>query len=300
MLTLSSIAAVVSALHDAREVSVLAYTLHPGAVENALLDAARRGAHVRVRLEGQPYNDPQGELIADNETAVRTLRDAGADAQLTNAPNSSEPALHAKAIVAGTTLFLDDRNFANDSEETILRDTSPGDRAIVMDAVEGKGDSPSPLFQINKRDAIASESQLLRSAQPHDTVALETESFGTHNRVYYALDALAKAGARPRLLVSSLDVPNNTREQRALEQLQHDGVEIRITAANEKFALVDQRAWIGSANATASFESPDQLDWGARTDQPAIVSHLRQTFERRWQNAKPFTEAQTTSAHSDR
>jgi hypothetical protein len=33
---------------------------------------------------------------------------------------------------------------------------------------------------------------------------------------------------------------------------------------------------------------PDQLDWGARTSDPAIVAHLGANFERRWSGATPL------------
>jgi hypothetical protein len=48
---------------------------------------------------------------------------------------------------------------------------------------------------------------------------------------------------------------------------------------------------IGSANATAAFDHPDQLDWGARTDALSILAHLRSTFDARWQSAATLATA---------
>jgi phosphatidylserine/phosphatidylglycerophosphate/cardiolipin synthase-like enzyme len=84
----------------------------------------------------------------------------------------------------------------------------------------------------------------------------------------------------------------NANEQGALKKLAADGVGVRAVDADEKLAVVDgTRGWIGSANATVAFDHPDQLDWGARTDAPPILAHLRRTFDERWQRAKPLTAA---------
>lgn len=278
-----------AALRAARDISLAAYTLRSGRVERALVAAARRGARVSVRLEGRPFNDPQGQLLADNERAVAVIRAAGGDARIVDGKPGGEAPLHAKAAIVDGNVFLDDRNWADDGSETLVRDTFSQDRAAVNDAVHGTGGAPGRWFATRKHDALALEARLLRGSSSGDGVVVESESFGAFNSAFEALDALAKRGAHPRLLVSSRDLQNNAREINALEKLQQDGVKIRSVDADEKFALAGSRAWLGSANATAAFDKPDQIDWGLRTDEPAVVAHLRETFERRWKSAVPFS-----------
>ncbi|MEO9264269.1 MAG: hypothetical protein ABI282_09250 [Candidatus Baltobacteraceae bacterium] len=286
MLALSSTTDVVAAVRSARDVSLAAYILRPGPVESALVDAARHGARVRVRLEGQPFGDVRGDLAAGNRRAIEELRSAGADARLAHEPGSAEPPLHLKALVTGDAVYLDDRNWAGDGEETIVRDTFSQDRRMVADAIAGKADPPSPFFAAEKHDALASAARLLDSCTKRDDVALESESFGAYNSTYYALDDLAKRGCAPRILIADREFESNPKERAAVEALERDGADVRITASDEKFALVGNRAWIGSANATAAFDRPDQLDWSVRTDNAAIVARERVVFEKRWQSAQ--------------
>ncbi len=129
-----------------------------------------------------------------------------------------------------------------------------------------------------------------------DDVILESESFGASNRVYSALERAVLRGAHVRLLVSERDSQGNAHELAALLRLQKDGAAVRTCGADEKFAIVrDTRGWLGSANATAAFDHPDQLDWGARTDSPAILAHLRHAFEERWNSAAPVTSSRAAS-----
>jgi phosphatidylserine/phosphatidylglycerophosphate/cardiolipin synthase-like enzyme len=286
MMTLSSTGELLSAFHGARDVSLVAYTLPAGEVLDGLTAAAAAGAHVRVRLEGYIYKD-DGGVGAANTAAIAKLRAAGADAELVHADSDARDAmLHCKAALVDGTLFLDDRNWPDDGADTIVRDDFPSDAQIVRDAIGGQEDPSTLFFSVAKRESLASEARLLRGARSGDEVIVESESFGADNRVYDAIEGAAHAGAHVRLLVSARDLQGNADEQRALEKLAADGVAVRVCDADEKFAVIDgARSWLGSANATAAFDHPDQLDWGARTDAPAVVSHLRRAFDRRWLTA---------------
>jgi phosphatidylserine/phosphatidylglycerophosphate/cardiolipin synthase-like enzyme len=296
MLTLSSTAELLSSFDGAREIALTAYTLPAGRVLDGLAAAAQAGARVRVRLEGYIYKD-DGSVTAANAAAIAKLRAAGADAQLVHPQqNASGAMLHCKAALVDGALFLDDRNWPDDGADTIVRDDFPRDEQIVLDAVAGKEDAPTPFFAVAKREALASEARLLHEAHAGNDVIVESESFGANNRVYSVLDALGRQGAHVRLLVSARDMRGNENEQGALKKLAADGVGVRVVDADEKLAVVDgTRGWIGSANATVAFDHPDQLDWGARTDAPAILAHLRQAFDERWQNARPLTAALATT-----
>jgi len=292
MMTLSSTAELLTTLSHARNVSLIAYTLPRGRVLDGLTAAAKAGAHVHVRLEGYIYKD-DGSVTAQNASAIAHLRAAGADATLVHPDQrGSGGMLHCKAALVDGELFLDDRNWPDDGADTVVRDDFSRDVRIVADAVAGREDAPTPFFAAAKREALASEARLLREARGGDEVIVESESFGANNRVYAALDALGRAGAHARLLVSARDMQGNANERKALKKLSADGVNIRVCDADEKLAVVrGTRGWIGSANATAAFDHPDQLDWGARTDAPSILTHLRKTFDERWRIAVPLARA---------
>jgi phosphatidylserine/phosphatidylglycerophosphate/cardiolipin synthase-like enzyme len=271
MMHLSSTGALVSALRGARDVDFSSYTLARGRVLGALCAAARSGAHVRVRLEGDIYKDGGG-AGAVNAAAIAALRSAGADASVVHASDDATDAmLHAKVAIVDGTLFLDDCNWGDEGKDTVVRSDAHEDGAPVT---------------WTKRASLAAEAQLLDAAQRGDDVILESESFGTGNRVCGSLDRIARAGAHVRVLVNARDLRGNPSERRALQKLQTLGAEVRITGSSEKFAVLNgTHAWLGSANATAAFSHPDQIDWGARTDAPGVVTHLRQAFERRWAGA---------------
>ncbi len=271
MMTLVSTGAVLRALRGAREIALDAYMLHPGAVEDALVAAAARGAHVRVRLEGRPYDaDGRGGVLRCNAEVIARLQRAGADAELDDTDAAHPQPLHTKELRIGAARYLDDCNWTGGAGETIVRVP-----AGARDAVSA-----------SKRPALADEAGVL-SANGQD-VAVESESFGCCNAVFGALDRLARAGRAPRVLVAARDCAHNERERAALQRLVQDGARVRMCDANEKFALAGTRAWLGSANATAAFSQPDQRDWGASTAAPRIVAHLREVFERRWSRARPF------------
>jgi hypothetical protein len=289
MVQLSSAREVQAALSAAERVDVLAYTLRRGPVLHGLEAAARRGAHVRVRLEGVPYGDSSGSFARENRRIVDELTRAGIDAQLARVgPRAADEApVHAKAIVADDRLFLDDRNWGDN--DFVVCDRDPAAARAVLDAMDGDAHAGGcPSFAIEKRDALAREADLLQSAKPGDRVIVESESFGYDNPVYAALDALGKSGASPRLLVSSREAASNSRERKALERLVRDGVAVRLCRDSEKFALAGERAWLGSANASPAFGTPDMIDWGLCTDDPATVAAARAAVEARWNSAKPL------------
>ena len=269
MITLASTEAVLRALRRARDITCASYALPPGPVLDGLAAAARRGAHVVVRLEGTPYKDAAGGLQRANAAAVAALRSAGADARLLQqAPG--EAALHAKAIVADGALYLDDCNWPRDGD-TIVRDDAPSHARIAT----------------SKRAALASEARTIRAAS-RACVDIESESVSPYNCAFTAIDARAKRGERVRLLVSARDLRGNPKERAALSKLASDGVQVRSCPASEKFALAGARAWIGSANASAAFDKPDQIDWGLQTRAQDVVAHLRSHFEQRWIKATPL------------
>lgn len=279
MVTLTGTKAFLGALASARQVCFEAYLLHPGSVLDALGRAARKGARVTVRLDGQPYLDPSGSMRRANAAAVARLRAAGADAALCDA--STE--MHMKAAVIDGVAYLDDRNF-NTRGDTIVRDDSRGDVASLRAAFAGRPWPRSRVFWTNKGDALAGEAKLLETARHARMVDVQTESFDASNAVCAALKRLAARGVHCRLLVSSQTL--DAKECRVLGLLQQSGVAVRTANSNEKLAIVDGRnAWIGSSNATSTYYDALQKDWGLRTEAPNVTHELQRRFQRNWKRS---------------
>lgn len=273
-------------MKSARSVLLTAYTLRPGPVLDDLEDAARRGAHVTVRLEGRPYGDTDGGLAAQNRRAIKELRRAGADAKLVDTNSRNGPALHMKAAVCDGVAFLDDRNWPGRGD-SIVRDDFPADVSAIDSAALLQRPARTPEFWTDKRDALWAERRLLASATYAKSVDVESESFGAGSGVYGALISLAQSGVRCRLIVAERDL--NGKSERSLGALARAGVQVRVSDSDEKMALVDgRRAWIGSANATTPHYNGDQIDWGMRTDEPSVLRHYSQRFESTWNAATPF------------
>jgi hypothetical protein len=260
VIALSSIPDLLRALSRARDIDVEAYTLH-GPVKSAVEAAARRGARVCVELERRPYRDPH--LARENARLVAEMRGAGVDARL------ADP-VHAKTIVADGELYLDDKNW--NCGDLVLRTDASGAESIPM----------------IKDEALKAEQQLIRGAGTRDDLIVESESFSCCNRVYSALDAAAKEGLSPRLLVCERELFKSDRERQVLQKLVSDGVRVRVCENSEKLAVAGDRAWIGSANATVAFSDADLPDWGLSTSDPTIVRALRGRIEAVWTAAKEF------------
>jgi len=265
MVKLSSTRELFAALARAETIDVRAYTLR-GPILGALEAAARRGARVAAELERSPDQKPRGSLARENRRVVGELRAAGVDAVL------ADP-VHAKSIVADGSLFLDDRNW--NASDLVLRDDDRADAASI------------PML---KHEALAAEARLLGQARREDGAIVASESFGCCNGVYSALDALAKRGGAPRLIVCERELRGNERERRVLRALAREGVRVRVSRDTEKLAAAGDRVWIGSANATVAFGRADLPDWGLYSGDSAIVAAVRARLESEWSRAKPLVK----------
>ncbi len=261
MLQLSSLQNAISSVERGNDVAVAAYTLH-GPLLQALEEAARHGAHVVVELESHPYGRAKHGLARENVRLAKELRAAGADARL-------RPGVHAKTLSVDGALYLDEKNWH--SRDVILREDDAAEAAAIPRS---------------KHDALAAEAGMLAHSRSSDGPIVETESFGTGNATYFALQALGQSGAAPRLLVSKDDLRGNARERAVLERLAARGVRVRICADSEKLAVAGDRAWLGSANATYSDGNFAMSDWGVCTANAAIVETVRTRLENEWRNAK--------------
>jgi hypothetical protein len=261
MLQLSSLQNAISSVERAKEIAFAAYTLH-GPLLEALEDAARHGAHVVVQLESSPYGRGKHGLARENARLANELRSAGADARLSEH-------VHAKTMRVDGALYLDEKNWH--LRDVILR---------VDDAAE------AAAIPMDKHNALAIEAGMLAHATSSDGPIVETESFGSGNATYFALEALAGSGAAPRLLVSKGDLRGNARERGVLERLAARGVRVRVCEDSEKLAVAGNRAWLGSANATFAEGKFAMSDWGVCTADAAIVDTVRTRLESEWRSAK--------------
>jgi hypothetical protein len=267
MLSLSSTGEAAAAMRGARSVSLTAYTLRRGTLFDALEDAVRHGSRVSVHLEGAPYGDADGSFARVNAGVVAELRRAGVDASVSK---PGDAPVHAKMLDVDGTRYLDGRNFGAD--DLVVRDDDPADPALAT----------------HKRDALASEGELLRNDDLGNDIIVESESFSCCNAAYSALEYAAKQGLRPRVLVCARELRGNERERTRLERLVKDGASVRITKETDKIALHGDHLWIGSTNATAAIDLPDTIDWGICSDDKTIVAAARARVESNWAHAKPL------------
>ena len=296
-IALSSVGTFAAAVAAARDIDFASYTLHGGRVRDALLAAARSGAHVRVRLEREPLDDPAGTLRAANGAAVALLGAAGADAALTS---PGAPLLHLKAAVVDGVAWLDDRNWVGNAGETVVRDSDPPDVGDLAAAIDGGRPLGGGSLRLTKGAAVAAEVEVIRAAGAAP-LAVETESFGG-GEVYAALLERGRAGLPARVLVAGREAraagKAGDAERRLLERLAMLGIAVRFgnprAEPDEKLTVSSEAAWVGSANATfAGRGAGIQADWGIATRDPQLVDGLRAVFEANWSNA---TEGKLESA----
>jgi phosphatidylserine/phosphatidylglycerophosphate/cardiolipin synthase-like enzyme len=300
MIALSSTDEMLTAMSHAKHIALTAYTLPTGRVLDGLINAAKQGADVHVRLEGLIYHD-NGTVANANHEAAAQLNDAGAKADFYHSdPADGKAMLHMKSAIVDNEVFLDDRNWPDDGRDTILRDTFPADIALVRGAQDGQTPWGNGLFAVGKRDALYVESRVLENAKAGDDVIVETESFGA-SYPYSKLEQDAVAGAHVRVLVNARDLKGSAKEAKSIERLMKNGAEVRLCDDDEKFAVVNgSRGYVGSANLSAVYKGPDQIDWGLRTDDRDILAHVSCVFDQRWKSARAFASVDASTAATSR
>lgn len=262
-----------------------AYALAPGgAVVRALETAADRGARVAVRLERHPTFGHAAPVGDARGVAVELA--AHGVVVTTSAPG--DPPGHLKAAIVDGRAFLDDRNWATNGPETIVCDDDVRDIAAIGVAIAGGAPLPPGTdLALEKNAALALEAEAIRAASG-DRIDVATESFGGC-AISAAIAARARAGTSVRLEVNAraLEDDRSGRERSLVHHLAEAGVEIRAVANDEKFALLGDRLWVGSANAT--FTPGTMSDWGAIVCDHAIAAGLAATFARAWTTGCPVT-----------
>jgi hypothetical protein len=262
-------------MRTARDIAFGTYFLPPGTVRNALAEAAQRGAHVAVTVQSAPFADKGGARERMTAGSAKLLRDAGAQVTLLD---SRQVPFHLKAAIVDGVAYLDNRNWTKDGREVVLADDDPKDVALVAQALAGHGRA-NPTLATRKDDALARELAVIGRSRDA-AVVLETETLGA-TRLSTALYRHAKGGAPTTLIVGRGSV-RTTRQRNLLTKLRAAGVDVHEHGVNQKLALGNGIAWIGSANATATPHKKEraQIEWGLVTDDAALVGAVRTALER--------------------
>ncbi len=286
MVEITSTSAVLGAVERAGSVELAAYLLRPGSpIVGALEGAARNGADVHVRVDGNPYRDDDGAIGRASRAAVRELRAHGVDADVV-----TDRRMHLKAAVVDGRVFLDDRNWTTSGHDTVVVSDEADDVALVRSAIEAGRYGTDAHLATGKIDALHLERDVIEGTSAH-TIDVESESFGTIGGPYTAIKQRAKARDRVRLIVSQNELSGShaATERGVLRTLQNAGVAIRVGSSrsgvgNEKLCVTGDRGWVGSANASYGFDN----DWGLRTGDPRLVGALQRRFDDNWRASTPY------------
>jgi hypothetical protein len=269
------------AMKTARRVTFCAYFLKPGPVERSLEDAARHGAEVHVRADGDLYGDCKAKMPA-SRAAIRALQRLHADAAFVHTSDDDAPGLHMKAAVCDGVAFLDDCNWSRGGD-TVIRDDKPSHVRAICSAILERAAPPAGGLCLTKASALDAERRMLQHPRCRQ-VDVQTEDIG-RGEVSKQLRELAARHVRCRVLVSERSFKSHRATHDAAVSLQKAGVDVRIAKASEKLAVAGERGWVGSANATTSNFNGADIDWSLTTNDARTVRALKRRFDARWRDA---------------
>ncbi len=289
-ISLSSVPDAIARIGVARDVAFGTYFLMRGRMTDALLAAAKRGAHVAVTAQANPYGGTaRDDRPAANLALAGELRAAGAEVTLLD--RDARP-FHLKAAVCDDAVFFDDRNWTGSGRELVIDDENAGDAAVVRAALAGNARTPgghgaeTAAVATTKGDALAREAALLDDARSAPAI-VETETIG-NGPLSHALRMHAKGGAATTLIVRPAK-HRSFSERKTIHSLRRDGVTVLTSGTDEKLAVAGDEAWVGSANGTGLFHTGrdgkpvntgDQVEWGLRTREPQLVDAVRAALAR--------------------
>ncbi len=260
-------------LDTANNVLFTAYALQPGSdIVRRLQDAASHGAHVSVGLDADAFNN------------ARSTNDAVAsELELSAIEVHKIPTSHIKAAFLDDAMYLSDRNWPSTSnEQIVVEDTNRSDRRIVSTAVLGGRLGSNDHLWTRKADALKAEAAVILSRTSNE-VDVESETFGAGTPVFDAILSRVANGDVVKVLFAFSDFERSAIARHAVASLEARHVEVRLTRANEKFAIEGYNCWFGSANAT--HELPNQIDFGIAMRDVRIASRLHSKFESEWSTA---------------
>jgi phospholipase D-like protein len=271
--SLSSVSHVLERIKRASDIAFGTYVLRPdGAVQKALLAAARRGARVAVTLPREPYKIQDGTHF--NAESARALRRAGAHVSILE---NERIRFHMKAAVCDGVAYLNGRNWTNRGGELVVADHDARDVALIRKALTRHVTGSDRMLTTRKDEALAREAALIRRS---DGVPVIVES--EHADASAVTDALRRhAATAPATLILGRFRNSTAAENALTASLRADGVDVRETGTNEKLALAGKSAWIGSANATGAYlPGAGQIEWGLVTHRRSVVDAVAAALRR--------------------
>lgn len=279
-INLVTVSDVFAGLKTAQTVTIAAYSLAPNArITRAIIAAADRGARVTVALSSSAF----GANAQQNEETTALLTEHHVSVH--GSPTRS----HIKIASLDGHLYLSDRNFASSTSQAIVvSDTVPGDRMLIEKSILGQPGSNAHLWT-RKGDALSAEAGLIRVRSSRSLI-VSTESFNANTAVFTAMLARRQMNDSVRLLVAANEYRTSRTDQEAVSRLRAAGAEVRISRADEKFAVDGDNVFFGSANQTGGY--PDQIDFGIAVTDRSLATRLRAQFETEWAEASTPENAQ--------
>lgn len=231
---LVSLADLTSAIGQANQITLSAYTLSPHSrMGRALVSAARRGAEVSLVLDGAGM----AQANSDNAAAAAAYSADGIRVRLTSFK------LHMKAAVLdGSRVFVSDRNWSASRDAVIL--ALPASARIQVErAMLGQPESHG-TFATRKDAALALEASLLAQRRSH-TLLVSTESF-SRSPISDLLAERAQHGDDVTLVVAANEYRSSPTERGLVAALAHAGVHVFLGRADEKIAIDGNAGYVGS------------------------------------------------------
>ncbi|MBV8355324.1 MAG: hypothetical protein JO101_08395 [Candidatus Eremiobacteraeota bacterium] len=250
-------------VRHAQDVRLKAYLLRNPHLIAALEEAGDRGAHVEVRLCGDPVEPkPDAHLKERNQHTIDELRKHHVDAQPDD--TTGPGALHVKVAKVDGRTFYDDRNWCTAADETVIVDERAGD----------------PRIAHTKRAALAKEADLIRTA-PGREVFVSTEALGP-GPVADAIEWRAARGDSVKLLYDPAEIVDG---DALFARLRSAGVEVRACHQARKIAAAPGRAWLGSANASPGGATREEWGLVVHNGPFRLADKLLATLRNAWRAA---------------
>ncbi|HYK52693.1 MAG TPA: phospholipase D-like domain-containing protein [Candidatus Eremiobacteraceae bacterium] len=262
------------------------YSIGDRDVVESLNDAAHRGVHVRITLEGDTHRYRGPRSVEPEDRIIRGELDDSIDVVISRRPH---PLVHGKAAVIDHSIaFVATANatqtgFASPGEVAIEdRDVNDADEiAREIDRAAG-GEPLHPKLRDELRTLFSSRRDLRIASE--DLSDWWTVAWLVHR---------ARAGRHDRVLIAK---PSSRCASDMVGRLVKAGVEVRTPSASymhEKFVDDGKRTYVGSANLTRN-GIDESYEVGIVADSTDFIdggTALRADFDRQWSSAREINRS---------
>lgn len=259
------------------------YSIGDRVVVESLNDAAKRGVHVRVTLEGDTHRYRGPRSAEPEDAVVRGGLDDSIDVVISRRPHAL---VHGKAaVVDEKTAFVATANATRTGfrapGEVAVEDRDRADARAVLREIDGAAAGAPVRSRLRDalRDLFASRRDLRVASE--DLSDWRTVAWLVHR---------AHAGHRDRVLIGP---PASRSGAEMCRRLTEAGIDVRVPRSgymHEKLVDDGERAYVGSANLTRngideSYEVGIVAGFGDFADGGRS---LRADFDRSWRDAEPI------------